>query len=325
MKLDKFDVDYLAPEARKYHEETLYQSLYQVAENYGIRSVRDYLHHFASGIDEQLANSTQFESPEETARSAEMASLYRCFPAQDQPYMLITNNPGGGSDTEHAMHRATGGDVNQMAGSCRNFIIPWLQKKGKLCVLLEKISSIATRGDLATMSDFSEYSQVNQAKSWIDHVKSVVDPQQPDTAKQAVEWSMNNPEAGVQIDNGFFNDFYYSVAYKLLSDRTNDLNKKEKQLARKQILDEVRVVDPDVIICSGSLAWESLQPFMQDVNPIGQSSFGRKIKASRGVYEANIAGQTRYVLAVLHPSRIYSKQISKSGELIDRLTQINAF
>jgi len=319
---------YLNPGAQETLGEILQTSHTHIKQKDEISSLADYYSEYTN------TNSPPYQPPTERERSsnneislAELTTLFRCFPAKEQPYMYLTINPGGGTELEQALLAATRGDVEQIAGITRNFLIgDYLSGKGKFKKLLEELSDVATEGDLASMTDPTEYLQINQANDWISQADAMVNLQDPKTSELVIEWMEKNPQEGVQIDSGFFNDFYYSVSYKLASSGYDDLSPKDKKLPEEYIIDEIKTVDPEIIICSGNLPWERVYPHMKDIEPIGESTIDGGIDASRGsVFRTKIAGKPRHVVAIKHPTTIYSRKISDPGDLIDNVEQADIF
>lgn len=207
-----------------------------------------------------------------------------------------------------------GGDVNDIAAVCRVYIVNYLLGKSKFTKFLERLGGIATKGELANYTDISSYLQEEEATEWRYKVEEeLMEP------SNRVEWISENPNAGPSLETGFLNDFYYSVAYKLESTSVDDLTKIEKKFAKETLNGEIQAVDPEVIICSGGLAWNTVRSNMENETPIGGSKMHRGIMdAQGGVFRADIAGDRRTIIAARHPAVLHKQEkLVKRAELAE--------
>ena len=308
---------WMSPSVEKFHRETqqeLLKNIFQNSDN--IASFADFIDEYGDGYSIDLGQERMYDTAEDFANSADTKCLYRCYPENENPYLFLTINPGTpGTDFERSLHHAFGGNVNHIASICRVLLVNWLMDKGKLHSLLEELSTIATEGSLANYTDAASYFQKKRADEWISTIEEM-------NIEEAVEWIKENPKAGPKVSEGFLNDFTYDVAFNLESKELASLSKHDRNKAKSLTEERIRCIDPEVIIASGGLPWKGIFDRVKggEVQAVGNSNFARSImKARGGVFQGEIAGKRRTVLAARHPSYMEKNPRKNLVECADKI------
>jgi len=318
--ITQFVMNWMSSSVSEFHRKTQKELLKQVFRNAdNIASFTDFIDEYGDGYTVDLGQGRMYETAEDFANSADAKCLYRCYPENNNPYLFLTINPGTpGTDYERSLHYAFEGDVDHIAGICRVLLVNWLIKKDQINKLFEELSEIATRGSLANYTDADSYFQRERADEWISTIEEM-------NTEEAVEWIKYNPTTGPKMSKGFLNDFTYDVSFNLESRDLSALTNSDKKNARNLTEERIRCIDPEVIIVSGGLPWKGIFDAMKrgDVEVIGDSNFTHGImKARGGVFQGEIAGKRRTVLAARHPSYM-AKDIRK--KLVERADKVGVF
>ncbi len=327
-------MEWLEPEMAEFHQKTKewYWAEYKamIEKQYGeppteSDAVMEYAREFSEyelpGIDGNLQNQDGVDrAVEELLATTSPDVFYRCQPYTNQPFMLVTNNPGFPDlysylrNGEGMMYNATPAqgenkvstkhDVAQMARISAHYIVSWISDKNitnlfkKLVEYLDpeflsdgSIQDTTVAQANSETFDIDEYLQLRAAKYWRHYVSHAL--------SRETGWDDLSPAAEVNPQQGFLGDFYYTTAYKL---STKDSGAIPSNVNSGAILKkEIEMVEPSVLFIAGSHAWETIREFDNPslIDPEDRNKSISDVK--RNVYEIE-TGPVDYTVALKHPS-----------------------
>lgn len=241
----------------------------------------------------------------------------RSFPFTDQPFMILTINPGmpdllpylntGEGMLYNRCEREDGRlDPSQMAMIGAHYIVKWLRSTNFPTFLkrvVEQDVSSSIGADFLQMSpeewDEADYFQSRSARYW--RTSTVHEAIQADDSPTIDDLT---PSISASIDSGILGDFYYSTAYKLSTPSESGIV--DMELVQNQLRKEIEIADPIVLFTCGGKVYDQIRNIYKgDLIPQADSVLADGIMESRnGVFRVDQSSGPEYLVCLRHPNFI---------------------
>lgn len=300
----------------KFHQETKNEYRNKLAnelkDGCEITSTAEYIAEYSSYLSrnnkkiEPVDNHPINKNVQTLAEQTHIDIFYRCFPYTGQPYMLVTNNPGftdayyylkvGEGKLYNQINKVDGGlDPTEMARIGAHHIVGWLNSTNITNLFDKLIDSKNNPLNLSKPSDGKTYLQKRTAHYWKHHAR--------EQTIQGKNWDNIDFDQEIDLTTGFFNDFYYTTAYKLSTPDNSGIKNFTTEI-ENGLRQEIEYAKPKLVIAAGSEGWKQIyDAYESNLEPLQGSVVSRKIsEAKRGLYRVNTDNSPKYVVALKHPS-----------------------
>jgi hypothetical protein len=246
------------------------------------------------------------KSVQSLAEQAHMDVFYRCFPYTGQPYMLVTINPGFpdpysylkvGEGRLYNQVDTVEGDLDpaEMARIGAHHIVGWLKGTNLPKLFDEMVYGGSNPLKLSKPPDGETYLQKRTASYWKYHAREQI--------MRGKDWDNLEFSREIDLTTGFFNDFYYTTAYKFSTPDSGGTKSFTTEIEH-DLRSEIECAQPKLVIAAGSKGWKRVyDAYKSNLEPLQASSVSRKIsEAKRGLFKVQTDESPEYIVALKHPS-----------------------
>jgi len=240
-----------------------------------------------------------------------MAPLARFFPENNQSVALVAANPGLASTPEFylqgegALLNECNENIDQMATISKNYLPEYLNRDSNSWSDLINIVRKGIPDMRYNHESLSKYLYNDTCSHPYENLRD-----------------MNQ----VDHERGFFNDIYYTNAYKFATNGVSDIE--NWKFAVDNLLRELDIVDPKIVICASKLSWEMIFNGLskEQISSVNDSPITTDWYKMRGNKEVDKARYAVYntdnylVVNIRHPARGINQ--SKTTDAIRLATQL---
>lgn len=275
---------WLNQELRTFHEKVANEYFEQLNEEVDWDlTVENYVRHYYN-YDLSDGSVMDNEIDDLPTNETDIKVFQRCFPYFDQDLMLVTNNPGMPDPVRYflvgeGMLYSRGSNdpkkFDEMAKIGGHHIVNWLSDNSRFTNRLETIAE--HWGDVEGGPEFlrldedeydvSEYFQLERTNVWKHwaYRNALIDD---DSGSDLIGGGSHE----LRSDEGFFADFYYSVAYKYSTRGSGQI----PDISVEDLLyEEINIVEPKTVFVSGSTPWDWIRKHDQksESDPANDSEY----------------------------------------------------